>query len=1513
MAFASGRRIVRGLTPRKPPKSGGSRLAPRGPGGHPAVTPPTPQRGGGKVVSTGSARGAAPIVPQTSGLKRVKRINRNLKQNARTIKSLGGPADLSGFDRSAGYAVTGPRQGLSGALTPSQAKVQLNVRRASAAQERRTTRKEEAHTGFDVGPVHISPLDIGLLGVPGVGFGADVARVGAREALTVGAEKLAGKGGSKAVQAVRGVRAASKEAKAAKIEARGGGGLRNLPKRLRTAPKRTLTKVKRAPATARQTAEDLGTKAGRRRVATKAGGKAYSHPAASGVALTSTTPTGPGKKARAFIEGNVQAPLSDPGQYAATTYKAAQGFVTVPVGLAIEAGASVAQGSTKPIKGEIKKQVKGFKDFAATETSGDTAKIKKATLESYGATPLISGGLVGGAALRRTGIHPGEYLRKGVEEARKVRGKEHGTQPGTPHLFEKKRQRREESVGIAQHKLKGQLEIQQRGGPVRKAQEKAKGSEKLRTVTIPESSKSRIPIVKRLQKTHKDVGIHTGQLAGFLVRHGLDPSKPDHVLAQLRLKRTQMTADRRAMGIKTLELPQETLHTRDVMHYIERHPERLADPELHKAVALYRAQAKEARNTPGVEPQHSEASRFNSIAVTHKVPLISERVPHNLREKFAGSKSWGEALDRIKAIQGAHRSNHALAKKQVKIAESGLEQAKRTRDRLHEKAKFGIGSQASSRRGLLTKANPLSARRERELAIAENNFQAARRRVDEARANERNVRNEGKSLRQLRREAGAGVRRGTKTTPDQFAALEQELVHDANVKIREQGLRQPEYVYTGTARAPFEKGGGPNFQNMPGGGRQAKTGAAERLGLVHEGNLTGQSIGVPVARREMFAAARDMFARGGFSHKGREEMTAKEWAKTQQEGTVPRNVVLVPKQTYNRAYQILEPNKGYDIAKAAADQAGDLPDETWAHDLAQSLSADAQRTARADTTGTVYRAVQPERSKEFFAQLDKSRLSSGLLKANKATNFLILGTSPIWAALQFVAEGGQAAIQNPRILNPAWVAKSMKAYREMVPHERSSLEAIAGTTPRAIESVQDAQTSLASIEGDFADGYKGFGRTTQGRVIRAIPHSLREVDRWKGGRIRLLSAMGEIDRETKGLVNHFFYGMGKLDRQMRHDIEATKGMSDTHRYAYYATHADAAHRIQTGVDDMLGNWIALTRHERLAAPLSIFYPFLRMSLRWVFYGFPKHHPVIAATSAYLGMQNAIELKKLLHGDPTFFQYGQVPLHGIGKGGTSILNLSRIAPGQNTLLSMLGGTQQGPTGSQALQILQPAISTPIIAATGVSPLGGKQKAHSGTQALTNITGLSPIAREAQQVIQGGPVAAGKIPFLSGPGQQQAFDKLSQKLRPASSKNPLTPPLPEAVGLARDRVKFSQIIASLSANSSSAQHDVHIAAGNASVAGDKAQVRALANSIPKMQAKYTKATDQLNKLYKKYGIPYKAESAKFFEGYGQTGGGSGGTPNPLGLGTHSSGVGSSNPLGIGTHSAGVGSSNPLGIGR
>jgi len=330
-----------------------------------------------------------------------------------------------------------------------------------------------------------------------------------------------------------------------------------------------------------------------------------------------------------------------------------------------------------------------------------------------------------------------------------------------------------------------------------------------------------------------------------------------------------------------------------------------------------------------------------------------------------------------------------------------------------------------------------------------------------------------------------------------------------------------------------------------------------------------------------------------------------------------------------------------------------------------------------------------------------------------------------------------------------------------------------------------------------------------------------------------------------------------------------KGLPLSKQLDYWAEHPKVVERYGQYLDDMLGNWTALTQNERVASQLVIFYPFLRMSLRWTFKAFPQHHPLRAAAGYWLGQQNANELKKLLHGDPAFFtQWGMVPLH-LGPGETSLMDLSRIAPGSNALIEALGGSNapEGPWGAKALRIAQPAASTLLAGGLGINPLTGKQEAHSFTQGVNAVAGLSPISREAEKLtLPGGRKRAEGQPSLFGSTERQnSLDKLFAKLRGSETtqavRSLVMPTVPKNVEHEADIAKLGRVLGRLSKNSSSKRKER--AADLAQGTTPKAKAEA---EIAKMKAVYDKANGELDDLFKKYKVPYKAEEKRFFNRYG-----------------------------------------------
>jgi hypothetical protein len=138
----------------------------------------------------------------------------------------------------------------------------------------------------------------------------------------------------------------------------------------------------------------------------------------------------------------------------------------------------------------------------------------------------------------------------------------------------------------------------------------------------------------------------------------------------------------------------------------------------------------------------------------------------------------------------------------------------------------------------------------------------------------------------------------------------------------------------------------------------------------------------------------------------------------------------------------------------------------------------------------------------------------------------------------------------------------------------------------------------------------------------------------------------------------------------------------------------------------MGNWRALTRHEAKFAPLVVFYPFVRYSLRWMFWSFPKEHPVKATILSFLAQQNANELEKLIGGSPSNWLDYAVPVYTGSHGTDAVMpGGTRIAPGTNALVTAIGKGQVEGLASG----LNPAVGIGVTAITGVDPYTGEKVA------------------------------------------------------------------------------------------------------------------------------------------------------------------------------------------------------------
>lgn len=1040
------------------------------------------------------------------------------------------------------------------------------------------------------------------------------------------------------------------------------------------------------------------------------------------------------------VQGHEQALVQEPGKTLKTTARIAPGVLTTPIGMAADVGLSVGRlasasahaahvpgarnYSEADILGPIKGQVKAQKEFAE-----EVSKVVTSNDPEY--------------VKRQVENHLGLML-----PAMAAPGIAKIAQPGYARILEKVRRAKEDTRAAGGKQRRPTTDKAQSVVPAvenrRMRTEEAKRAATTKLNAELETSHRGRQVLEHARKAKgptevvRDLGKHRGRrrqvkvrpgdAVGFLSRNGIsrDPAK---AIEQIRRFHDRLDPE------SAKELPKQRIHTLDITTYLLKHPEVLGDGHLWQAVDAYKGQAKTLTT--------SEPARVQPIMEVHSDPSLGQRDP-GLRE-----------FDRVPLPAREHTAATTRTELRKEIS----------RDRQAMKRAAIKGQKAKVRSiaaGIKAKHDGLYA----------NLTPEERAHVVDTLAEE------GITEAPIVREHLRKAREAKAIANDK--ALHDEYLGQANELIARHGYEEPAYATHADVRskgAPAVSAVGGQMPKIPGGVKQ-RTGALQRKGAIEESlpSLLRESVRVPVARKHIFADMRSFIDERALNFNGKREITSREAGKLIDDGVFdPKHNLLIPRQLYKRAFDALE--KGDETGMAALREG---VSDTSQEAILSNLGHEASQ-------GRKYVVVPREAGTEFFAQTERlGKPSQAFSKVNRFTSRLILGTSPAWAAMQLLAEGSQSMAA----VNPYRMVRGMRAFAKMSPEKQLAFQSWIGETPGVAISPKDVQLGLR--DGDMSKASDAFGvanKTVVGRGLKNLGTAelLGMLDRKKGGAYRRAVAAGNIDRALNSKLHAFVGGVRHMWRDQNKITDAIKGLPLEKQLEWFTDHPKEMAKQQGYLDDVMGNWNALTRHERTAASVVIFYPFMRMSLRWLIHSFPKQHPIKAAILYYLGQQNADQLHKLLHGEPGFFDWAQVPLHA-GEDGkpTSLVDLGRAAPGANAIFQGLGGSTEGPKGAVALQIAQPAVSTAVTALTGVGPLSGRQESGSGWQALAELASLPLPLRLAGATN----VIPGQGPSTSPTGR--AFRKEGSEAPIDKARNALLPVIPKPLSQERIKAELSKAV-------------------------------------------------------------------------------------------------------------------------
>lgn len=486
--------------------------------------------------------------------------------------------------------------------------------------------------------------------------------------------------------------------------------------------------------------------------------------------------------------------------------------------------------------------------------------------------------------------------------------------------------------------------------------------------------------------------------------------------------------------------------------------------------------------------------------------------------------------------------------------------------------------------------------------------------------------------------------------------------------------------------------------------------------------------------------------------------TTEDIAKAVGRGEVPSGYVAVHSQFYNGAF------RGRDTQMDEMDIDRIQNDGAELITTPQKLADDIREGQT--KPGHKYILVRKSAWDEYLNQLQgtNNRFIKGVTRLNRLASTGLLGYNPSWAVAQQLAEGIPALLAigiSPGAWN--YIIQAERAYKQLSPEQRAIIDSVSGSAGGTLRSFGNIKTgNLPDYDlvrmprrvkenpiyqkmtprkpneqdyQDFAAGMNERGWATLKDIAKG--RGLNELVLYTGGIYRRGVMNAAIYRQRRDAI----LGLSRAASTMR-EIDKRVGPKDV--ATYLAKNPREAEKIASYMEDVMGNWTSLTRREGNIAPFIAFYPYLRYSLRWTFYGFPVRHPIKAEMLYFLAQQNANELEEFLGGKPSNWIDYAFPVITTDPGKkTRLKGATRFQPALSAVVEAIGTDKM----ERLLGAVNPILSVGVESILGFDSYKGETVAYGGLdRALLAVSGFFSMIAPVRWA--DGLVPEGDIPDLLG---------------------------------------------------------------------------------------------------------------------------------------------------------------------
>lgn len=382
--------------------------------------------------------------------------------------------------------------------------------------------------------------------------------------------------------------------------------------------------------------------------------------------------------------------------------------------------------------------------------------------------------------------------------------------------------------------------------------------------------------------------------------------------------------------------------------------------------------------------------------------------------------------------------------------------------------------------------------------------------------------------------------------------------------------------------------------------------------------------------------------------------------------------------------------------------------------------------------------------------------------------------NPAWALSQVPATAAVGAFVSPRMRRGQ---KRLRELEKTNPEAAWKISAHAGRAPAGTghavrQSMVGKDKSKSAKLQKFREWWADLSRTKTGRGTKKAIDFPGEFNKWSEGAIRT----GVYSAKLISEANSRFSRLHKTHKEL---WDSLQGKTHAQQLEILSRQDKVLQRIADDTLAVIGDFRTLTRFEQNIAPYVLFYPFMRMSLKFLFYGLPAKHPYKAMAAYTLAQWNAEELKKFLGADPAFFAEWATVMARTGEGKDDIgalFPVTRIAPGGSFVPEMVGAaaTEEG-KGLGISRGLNPIVGGIDAARHSIDPVSGKKlredDVSSGRfdQELTGASWRSLKLAGSTSLGSAAPARGAQLLFgldrkdLTSKKEQDALTKLTYKIR------------------------------------------------------------------------------------------------------------------------------------------------------